>query len=202
MRSPSEPVRSRREEYADATRDALLALARQVFTTEGYSQTGVEAISRGARVTRGAFYHHFADKQALFDALVVSLQAEAAAKVRLAAQNEADLADRVRVGAVAFLRICTDPTYRRLVIQDAPAVLGAARARAIGEAHPFGLLIGAVQALKSAGRFEVENAYLAGRMIGSMICEAALLVGDAAAPDEIERQAVAIVDRVLAAFIR
>src|SRR5256885_14955693 len=73
--------RTRREEYTEATRQALLAAGRDAFASEGYQAAGIEAISRAARVTRGAFYHHFGAKKALFDAVGVALQVEAAPKI-------------------------------------------------------------------------------------------------------------------------
>ena len=82
---------SRREEYTEATRQALLSAGRDAFARDGYQAAGIEAISRAARVTRGAFYHHFEDKKALFDAVVVALQAEAAAKIEKGARAEGDL---------------------------------------------------------------------------------------------------------------
>ena len=199
MDKPQAP-RTRREEYADQTRQALLDAAREIFTAEGYQQAGIEAIAQAARVTRGAFYHHFEDKRELFEALVISLQEAAADSIRLSARAEPDANARVMAGAAAFLERCTEPAYRRLVIQEAPAVLGARRCREIGETHPYGLLIAAVAELKKSGRFEVANAYLAARMIGSMICETALLLDDAESPKSLKRQALAIVVQVFDAF--
>jgi AcrR family transcriptional regulator len=199
MDKPQTP-RTRREEYADQTRQALLGAASEIFTAEGYQQAGIEAIAQSARVTRGAFYHHFEDKRALFEALVISLQEAAADSIRRSAHAEPDANARVMAGAAAFLESCTEPAYRRLVIQEAPAVLGARRCREIGEAHPYGLLIAAVAELKKSGRFEVANTYLAARMIGSMICETALLLDGAESPKLLKRQALAIVERVFDAF--
>ena len=193
-------LRTRREEYADQTRQALLAAARDIFTAEGYQLAGIEAIAQAARVTRGAFYHHFEDKRALFEALVISLQQAAAEHIRRTALAEPDANARVMAGAAAFLESCTEPAYRRLVIQEAPAVLGSQRCREIGEAHPFGLLIAALAELRKAGRFDSANTWLAARMIGSMICEAALLLDGAESPKALKKQALAIVERVLAAF--
>ena len=66
------PFKTRREEYADATREALVTAAGELFTSEGYQQVGIEAIARKARVTRGAFYHHFDSKDELYAAAVAS----------------------------------------------------------------------------------------------------------------------------------
>ncbi|AMP04631.1 TetR/AcrR family transcriptional regulator [Collimonas pratensis] len=197
-----EPIKSRREEYADATRTALLATAREIFTAEGYQQTGIEAVARAARVTRGAFYHHFDDKQALFEALVIDLQKEAASKIAAQAKLQPDLRAKLSIGAKAFLEVCTEPSYRRLVIQEAAAVLGVERCRQISETYPYGLLIEAIKGLQQRGEFDVENPYLASRMIGAMICEASLHLEQTADSALPARQATAIIDRVLGAFYR
>ena len=199
--SDAQPTKSRREEYAEATRAALLATAREIFVREGYQDTGIEAVARATRVTRGAFYHHFEDKRALFEALVIDLQEVAAKAIQARALAARRPADRLMAGIEAFLDACTDPAYRRLVIQEAPAVLGGARCREIGERYPFGLLIAAFAELKKAGRLAVDDDYLAARMIGNMVCEASLLLGDAEKPAATKAQALAILERVMQACL-
>ncbi|SDX07558.1 transcriptional regulator, TetR family [Collimonas sp. OK242] len=194
------PQKSRREEYAGATHAALLDTAIEIFTDKGYQQTGIEVVARAARVTRGAFYHHFEDKRALFEAIVRLLQQQAAARLQESARMEKDTRGQLRAGAAAFLEICSEPSYRRLVIQEAPAVLGSALCREIGEAYPYGMLIAGLRELHRAGKFDVENVYLAARMIGAMICEASLLLEKSAEPDKFKAQANAIVDRAISAF--
>lgn len=194
------PVQTRREEYADATRAALLDAAKEVFVEEGFQQAAVETIARRARVTRGALYHHFEDKKALFEALVIALQADAASRLVPKAQGTADPLSRVISGTRAFLAICTEPAYRRLVIQEAPAVLGSKRCRAIEEEYTYGLLIQALKGLKASGVIGIDNAELAARLIGAMVCETALLLEDAKQPRVLERQAMDIVERVFAAI--
>jgi AcrR family transcriptional regulator len=193
-------TKSRREEYSDATRGALIEAAREIFTERGYQATGIEAIARSARVTRGAFYHHFADKKALFDALVVELQQRCAAQVVAKARLLAEPWDRLVAGCHAFLEAAVEPGYQRLAIQEAPAALGSVRCREIGEAYPFGLMINALGDLKAAGVIEVGDPRLAGRMIGAMICEAALLLTDSADSAALKREADAIVERTLGMF--
>ena len=195
-----QPAPTRREEYADATRAALLDAAREVFVDVGFQQAAMEAIVRKARVTRGALYHHFADKKALFEALVIELQADAAQRLVESAQASGEPLERLKSGTKAFLGLCVEPAYRRLVIQDAPAVLGWPRAREIEELYPYGLLIRAMKELKAAGVIDVANAELAARMIGAMVCEVALLLEDARQPKVLERQAMEIIARVLAAL--
>src|SRR3989440_5407971 len=147
----SKPERSRREEYTEATRQALLSAGRDIFATEGYQAAGIEAISRAARVTRGAFYHHFEDKKALFDAVVVALQAETTAKIEERGRSQRKIWDRMNVGIDAYLDACLEPAYARIVIQEAPAVLGNKRYRDIEEAYPMALLTADLNALKRDG---------------------------------------------------
>ncbi|HEX7686506.1 MAG TPA: helix-turn-helix domain-containing protein, partial [Burkholderiaceae bacterium] len=90
----TEPRPSRREEYAAATRAALLDAARAQFTEVGFQEAGIEALARAARVTKGALYHHFPDKRAVFDAVVVALQEDVAARVSRAAGQPARTAER------------------------------------------------------------------------------------------------------------
>ncbi|MBA3592943.1 MAG: TetR family transcriptional regulator [Polaromonas sp.] len=193
-------TRTRREEYAEATRAALLETAGGMFAAEGFHATGIEGIARAARVTRGALYHHFTDKKALFEALVVELQEQVALRVRDLASVERDPLQQMKVGVAAFLDECSEPAYRRLVIEDAPAVLGTRRCREIEDASAIGLLVAAVAGLKKAGVLNVANAEVAGRMIGAMICEAALLMGYAAKPTELKRQAVKLVSEMVDAL--
>jgi AcrR family transcriptional regulator len=193
-------TRSRREEYADTTRVALLDAACELFVAGGYSQVGVDAISRAARVTRGAFYHHFADKPALFEALVIRLQTEALAKVSAVSAKTTNPEARLSTASAAFLDICVEPSYRRLVIEDAPAVLGAVRCREIEDDSVIGAMIAALRAKHEAGRFDAPAPRLAARMIASMLCEAALQLPAAKDPERMRRDALEIVGRVLAAF--
>jgi AcrR family transcriptional regulator len=195
-----ESVKTRRAEYADATREALLDAARELFTSQGYSQVSLEAIAQKARVTRGAFYHHFADKTGLLDALVVTLQAEATAHVR-AATAAAPPSQRVNAGIGAFLDVCAESTYRHLVLETAVAVLGAARCREIEEASTFGLLTAALHAQAERGSSAARNIPLAARMLGRMVCESAQLIDSAPDRQAFRADAQRIVKRTWDALI-
>lgn len=194
--------KSRRDEYTEATRQALLSAGRNVFAKEGYQAAGIEAISRAARVTRGAFYHHFEDKKSLFDAVVVALQAEAAAKIAERARAQRKVWDRLSVGIDAFLDACLEPAYARIVIQEAPAVLGNARYREIEEAYPMALLIATLGALKRQGELDFEDTDLLGRMVDAMICKVALMLPEADDPKKLRARGQKIIDSLLGVFRR
>jgi AcrR family transcriptional regulator len=187
--------KSRRDEYAGATRDAIISTALELFTADGYQNTGIDAIARAARVTKGALYHHFADKQALFDALVVGLQEGVARKVQASVLHHADRLLQLREGLAAFLELCAEPAYRHLVIEDGPAVLGARRCRQIENDSSI-----AMQELNRIGAIQVTNPELTARLLASMVCEAALLLADAAEPAKFKRDALVIVNRTLDAL--
>jgi AcrR family transcriptional regulator len=191
------PARSRRDEYTEATRQALLAAGRQAFASEGYQAAGIEAISRAARVTRGAFYHHFDDKKALFDAVVVVMQAEAAAKIEARAKTQRKVWDRLTEGIDAFLDACLEPAYGRIVVQEAPVVLGNARYREIEETYTMALLTATLAALKRQGELDFEDIELLSRMVDAMICEVGLTLPEAENPKKLRARAHKIIDSLL-----
>ncbi|OAF10197.1 hypothetical protein AYJ54_10925 [Bradyrhizobium centrolobii] len=160
----------------------------------------MEAISRAARVTRGAFYHHFEDKKALFDAVVVAMQREAAIRIEAAARNERKIWDRLSAGIEAYLDACEQPDYARIVIQEAQAVLGEARYREIEETYPTALLIATLRALKRDGELHADDVDPLSRMIDAMICKIGLLLPHTDDPKKLRRNGQKIVAAVLETF--
>ena len=130
--------RSNPERTAEMRR-RLLAAARSLFVARGYADTGTPEIVAAAGVTRGALYHHFADKQALFRAVVEAEAAAVAAAIEAAAgdgppagiDGQGEAMRRLLRGARAYLEAMAVPGRTRLLLLEAPAVLGAAAARAI-----------------------------------------------------------------------
>ncbi len=196
------PERSRREEYTEATRQALLSAGQEIFAREGYQAAGIEAISRAARVTRGAFYHHFEDKKALFDAVVVAMQVAATTRVNAASKGVQKIWDRLTIGIDAYLDVCLEPAYGRIVVQEAPAVLGHARFREIEEAYPLALLIASLTALKRQGELDVDDIDLLSRMLDAMICKVALMLPDADDPATLRARGQGIIGNLLASYRR
>ncbi len=54
---------------AEQTRQAILDVALQLFSCQGVANTSLSEVARGAGVTRGAIYWHFANKKELLDDL-------------------------------------------------------------------------------------------------------------------------------------
>lgn len=119
------PRRTNRERTG-ATRAALMAAARALFIEKSYAETATPEIVAAAGVTRGALYHHFADKQALFRAVVEQEAADVAAAIGHAAPDTKDPRQALLDGGMAFLTAMAAPGRTRLLLLDGPAVLGRA----------------------------------------------------------------------------
>lgn len=116
-------VKRLRERQAEATRQQLIDVARQLFTERGYAGTSIEDIIERAGVARGALYHHFPGKDALFAAVYQVVQAEVATTVVTAALTADDPAQAVYTGLSAFLDACLQPEFRQIVVLDSVPVL-------------------------------------------------------------------------------
>ena len=154
-------VKSRRGLYSEATRAALLVEATTLFAERGYAGTSLEDVASATRVTRGAVYHHFASKQALFEA-VLDLQEERATTEILAAATAANPWDAAMLALDAFLTQCCDPVYGRLVWLEGPAALGWHRWRECEKKYAFGLVEQFIRDL-------VDSGYLDGKAFHSLV---------------------------------
>ncbi len=122
-------------EQRERTRARLIALARDEFGKRGYTGVGTERLVARAKLTRGALYHQFADKRALFQAALEDAQGDIVAAIGRAVENAADDWSILRDGCHAFLREASRPEIRRIVLIDGPAVLGWSEWRRIDAAN-------------------------------------------------------------------
>jgi len=113
-----------RSEHVEATRRAVLASARSLFGGKGYAQTSLDEIAAAARVTKGAVYHHFASKKALFRAVYAEVEAEAQAHTAAAADLKGSPVEQVVAGVNAYLDVAMDKEIQRITLLDGPALLG------------------------------------------------------------------------------
>src|SRR3954451_12935338 len=171
-----------RDEQAVVTRTELLRVARELFAARGYADVGTEEIVRGAHVTRGALYHHFADKRDLFRAVHAQLADELLQQIVAQTAGSADAWEALTSGMRAFLDACTDPAVIRISHLDAPAVLGWAEWREVDAQHWLGLVTMALQeAMDSGLRRSREPDPLAHMLMGAMV-EASMMIANAADP--------------------
>ncbi|WP_434439871.1 TetR/AcrR family transcriptional regulator [Lentzea sp. E54] len=118
-------VKRLRERQAEATRALLVTIARELFVEQGFAATAIDEIVQRAGLAKGALYHHFGGKDALFKAVFEVVLDETAEAVLSAAVAEDDPWDAVRAGLSAFLDACLRPDFRRIVIIDSVAVMAA-----------------------------------------------------------------------------
>jgi AcrR family transcriptional regulator len=116
-------VKPLRVRQAEATRSLLIDVARANFTEHGYGATSIDAIIEQAGVARGALYHHFSGKEALFRAVYETVEAEVVTRVMDAAASQSSPWEAVRAGLSTFLDACLEPSFRRIVVLDSVSVL-------------------------------------------------------------------------------
>jgi AcrR family transcriptional regulator len=187
-----------RVEKGRATRERLIAAARELFGEHGYEATSIEAILTVSGVARGALYHHFATKEALFDAVVDRVVGEVAERADEAARaTGGDPVANLRAGCATWLEVALDPAIQRIVLLDPPAVLGWTRWRELDEQHTLGGLRANLRRLAEAGRLPDVDVDVLAHMLLAAVSEAALLIARAEDPAAARVAGQAAVDALL-----
>jgi AcrR family transcriptional regulator len=148
---------SRRAQYSASTKRALVDVAARLFTEQGYAATSLDQVVAGARVTKGALYHHFSGKQAVFEAVFEKIEADASRRIRKALKGSRDPWEKALIGLRALLAIVRDPAYQRVVIQEGPAILGYERFREQEERSSYGLVQDMVGDVLRDSTYEVDD---------------------------------------------
>ena len=180
------------------TTGRILAEARRLFAKHGYAQTSAEQIVAAAGVTRGALYHHFDGKKGLFRAVVEKIQAEINQRVEAAVVRGHDPVGMLIAGNDEFLAACLAPGVRRIVLTDAPAVLGWKEWRAIDEAHVLGRYRAFLNQLMDQGVLRPMPADALAHIISGAANEAAFWAAQADDP----RAALVQAQQTMAELIR
>jgi AcrR family transcriptional regulator len=186
----------------EATRERLLVSARAQFGTHGYDGASLDAILAEAGVKRGALYHHYASKRELFDAVVDRVMAEVTERVTRAAGGARDPVESLRVGCRTWLRAALDPEIQRIVLLDAPAVIGWARWREMDEQRTLGGLRRNLELIAVQGRLADGDIDLLAHMVLASVSEAALLIAGSEHPRAALRAGQRAVDVMLAGLVR
>ncbi|WP_367394771.1 TetR family transcriptional regulator [Cupriavidus sp. Agwp_2] len=153
-------ARSNRER-TEATRQALLDAARTLFVERGYGETSTPDVCAAAGITRGALYHHFADKRDLFRHVLADEAAAVAADIEAAAPAGLDPAEALMAGAQAYLDAMTVPGRTRLLLVEGPAALGLRETLALDDANAARTLREGLDAAGVGGQGEVALRALA-----------------------------------------
>lgn len=180
-----------------ATRDALIVAARQLFGDRGYDGTSIEAVLDAAGVARGALYHHFSSKAELFDAVLDREVAAIAATAADAARRVPDRVGSLRAGCAAWLHAALEPAVQRILLLDSPAVVGWERWRQLDDQHTLGGVRAAITKLTARQRMPVEQVDVLAHMVQAAVGEAALLIARADDPGAALDAGLAALDTLL-----
>jgi AcrR family transcriptional regulator len=180
-----------------STRDHLVTAAQILFARDGYDATSTETILQQSGISRGSLYHHFPDKKALFDAVLVRVHAEAVQITIRAARGSADGVEALRAGCLAWIKLARDPAVSRIVLVDAPAVVGWVRWRQIDEQHSFGVVKAGLRAAARRDLLPERMIEPVGHILLAALNELALLIATSRDPKRAEREAIAAFDVVL-----
>ncbi|WP_020668502.1 TetR/AcrR family transcriptional regulator [Amycolatopsis nigrescens] len=175
-------MRRSQEDRSSSTKSALVSAARELFAARGYHAVPADEIVRAAGVSRGALYHHYADKQGLFRAVFEELERDVAGEVEAALTTAPDFGTGMVTALGAFLDACGRPEVRQISLTDAPAVLGWRTWRQIEGEYGLGMVIGALEQATAQGLLAPQPVRVLAQLILSAVMEAALLIANAEDP--------------------
>jgi AcrR family transcriptional regulator len=191
---------NKNRERGRATRAHLLAVATELFAARGYDNTSVEMVLERSGVSKGSLYHHFANKEALFEAVLDGVEAQVAASLVQAAAGVGDPIEALRAGCAAWLRLAREPVVRQVVLLDAPAVMGWDKWREIDDRHAFGILKTAVAQTPACRQDGLAAEVIAHILLASII-EMAMLVARSDTPAKAVSDAQNALDRLLSRLL-
>lgn len=186
-------------ERSAATREILVSAARSLFAANGFAEVSTQAIVAEAGVTRGALYHQFADKTELFVAVYEQVEAELVSRVAeaLGERGPSDPLEAMRMGARLFLDLCAAPDVQRIVLVDAPAVLGWQRWREVGARYGLGVIEAMLTAAIADGAIPEQPVRPSAHVLLGALDEAALYVSRAEDLERARDEMYAVCDRII-----
>jgi AcrR family transcriptional regulator len=184
------PTQPPRWEQALATRAALVAAARRLFVAKGYFDTGTEEIVAAAGVgTRGALYHHFADKKALFLAVFQAVEEDLLAAAETT-ERPADAFGQLRTGLISFLDASVTAEVQRVLLLDGPVVLGWKTWRDLEEQYGLGSIQTLLDLAVAEGSIRSQPTSVLAHVLLAAVDEAALYIANADDPQAARLEAV------------
>ena len=185
---------------SEATAARVLLAARRLFTQHGYAGIGLEEVAAQAGVTRGAVYHHFTSKLGLFEAVLAEAQRSVAVAIERETTEVASDWEKLEIGCRTFLAAGADDDTRRIVLVDAPAVLGWNTWRAQDAASSGRLLDDVLRDLQTGGELGDMPMEAASVLLSGAMNEAALWIANQPEPQAAKDQAWAVLRRMLQAL--
>jgi len=190
-------TKTRKEEYAEMTRQALMDSALELFIIKGFQKTSIEDIVQKARVTRGALYHHFQGKEEIFIDVYTLLVKQLVAVVEKKLSGVNGAWERAVAGSRAFLDYCIDPDYQSIRLDDAIGVLGWKKWRQIDSSYTMKILRDIIQDMKDSGDFLIDSVDYTANMVYSLLVEAALTIAGSPDKEQTHRQMFETIQKML-----
>jgi AcrR family transcriptional regulator len=190
-------MRSRRLEYSESTRTALVDSAVELFTKRGYAGTSLDEIAKRARVTKGALYHHFSGKQALFEAAFEKVESRVFGRLEEIMRGPEPPWERALSGLREFISSCLDPSYQRIAIHEAPVVMGWERWREAEDRASFGLIRSSLEDLIEAGEVDNVPVEITARLLFGALFSAATEIAISPDPKKVGDQMEAVITQLL-----
>lgn len=178
----------------------MVRVATDLFTEHGYEGTSIEAILAGSGVSRGALYHHFSGKPDLFEAVFHSVEEDIGLQLQAAA-TAADPVTSLRGACLAWVHLAGDPVVQRIVLLDAPAVLGWRQWRHWEERYALGLLKHLLGAIADDSGLAVEFIDMFAHVLLASLNEIALVIAGAPDTKAALRSAERAVDELLTRLV-
>jgi AcrR family transcriptional regulator len=173
---------TKRAAQGRATRDQLVEIATRLFAEHGYEATSIEAVLAAAGVSRGALYHHFAGKEALFEAVVEAVSDRVMVQLAEVTRDCPDAVATLNTSALAWIDLAGDPVIQRIVLIDAPSVLGWERWRAMDEGRALGAVRAILEEISGEGRLAPRLVEPFAHMLLAALDELALVIARAEDP--------------------
>ncbi|KAA1431822.1 TetR/AcrR family transcriptional regulator [Mycolicibacter arupensis] len=199
----TEIKRRTQAERSAATRAALTTAARTLWGERGYAAVGTPEIAEAAGVTRGAMYHQFPDKAALFLAVVEAVEADVMARLAeaVAASASTTPAAALRSAAESWLVVADDPEVRQLLLLDAPTVLGWDGFRDVAQRYSLGMTEQLLSAAMQAGQLAHQPVRTLAHVLIGALDEAAMVIATAEDPEQARADVGIVVHRLLDAML-
>src|ERR1700751_3036676 len=138
-------------ERREKTQAAIVKAAQRIFGEHGFAASTMDDIAAGARVAKGAVYHHFATKEALFEAVFEQVSRQLVLELDRLARAERDPLAAMAAGTEGYFAACAKGPTGQIILRDGPAVLGWERWREIDAKHFGGKISRALAVAMDAG---------------------------------------------------
>jgi AcrR family transcriptional regulator len=175
----------------------LVDSAIELMTKRGYAGTSLDEIAKRARVTKGALYHHFSGKQALFEAAFEAVETNVMRRLTEIVDSGAEAWDTAMKGVRAYIKFCLEPTYQRIVLHEGPVVMGVERWREAEDHFSFGVVRASVESLMAAGVVAKGPIEATARLLFGALSSGGLFIAAAADQKKASAEVITVVENML-----